>query len=180
MAIRPVQRPRPNPSPSGAGEEAGPSGPRRRIRPVAHPARSLAEPGPAAETEGEDYKVGKGKPPLHTRFRKGQSGNPRGRPPGAKGLKKLVRENLLTKVSARTADGIKRISRVEAVVHKQLELAMKGNQRAVSQLLALYAAAVPDEPEQEVSKAPGAFDATDEAILAFFREELLREAGGKQ
>ena len=26
-----------------------------------------------------DYKVGPGKPPLHTRFRKGQSGNPGGR-----------------------------------------------------------------------------------------------------
>jgi hypothetical protein len=26
-----------------------------------------------------DYKVGPGRPPLHTRFRKGQSGNPGGR-----------------------------------------------------------------------------------------------------
>jgi hypothetical protein len=30
-------------------------------------------------SDGErDYQVGPGKPPLHTRFRKGQSGNPRG------------------------------------------------------------------------------------------------------
>jgi hypothetical protein len=27
----------------------------------------------------DDYKVGPGRPPLHTRFRKGQSGNPGGR-----------------------------------------------------------------------------------------------------
>jgi hypothetical protein len=27
----------------------------------------------------QDYKVGPGRPPLHTRFRKGQSGNPGGR-----------------------------------------------------------------------------------------------------
>ena len=26
-----------------------------------------------------DYKVGPGRPPLHTRFKKGQSGNPGGR-----------------------------------------------------------------------------------------------------
>ena len=25
-----------------------------------------------------DYEVGRGKPPVHTRFKKGQSGNPRG------------------------------------------------------------------------------------------------------
>jgi hypothetical protein len=31
-----------------------------------------------SDTES-DYKVGPGKPPLHTRFKKGQSGNPRGR-----------------------------------------------------------------------------------------------------
>jgi hypothetical protein len=28
-----------------------------------------------------DYPVGRGKPPVHTRFKKGQSGNPRGRRP---------------------------------------------------------------------------------------------------
>jgi Family of unknown function (DUF5681) len=31
---------------------------------------------------GGGYQVGYGKPPVHSRFRKGQSGNPRGRPRG--------------------------------------------------------------------------------------------------
>jgi hypothetical protein len=34
----------------------------------------------------DDYDVGYGKPPQNTRFKKGQSGNPRGRAPGAKDL----------------------------------------------------------------------------------------------
>ena len=34
-----------------------------------------------------DYKVGYGKPPKEHRFKKGQSGNPRGRPKGAKSRK---------------------------------------------------------------------------------------------
>ena len=29
---------------------------------------------------GGDYEIGRGKPPKHTRWKKGQSGNPRGRP----------------------------------------------------------------------------------------------------
>src|SRR6266446_3499787 len=37
-----------------------------------------------------DYEVGYGKPPLHTRFKKGQSGNPRRRPRGAKNLTTLL------------------------------------------------------------------------------------------
>jgi len=41
-----------------------------------------------------NYEVGYGKPPCHTRFVKGQSGNPRGRPPGTKNLKTLLSEAL--------------------------------------------------------------------------------------
>ena len=41
-----------------------------------------------------DYEVGYGKPPRHTRFTKGRSGNPRGRSPGAKNLKTLLSEAL--------------------------------------------------------------------------------------
>ena len=34
-----------------------------------------------------DYEVGRGKPPLHTRFKPGQSGNPKGRPKGVRNFK---------------------------------------------------------------------------------------------
>ena len=39
-----------------------------------------------------DYEVGRGKPPIHTRFNKGQSGNPRG--PRPKNLPALLAEAL--------------------------------------------------------------------------------------
>jgi hypothetical protein len=44
--------------------------------------------------ERHDYEVGYGKPPCQTRFRKGQSGNPKGRTAGDKNLSTLLREAL--------------------------------------------------------------------------------------
>ncbi|MGJ3627161.1 DUF5681 domain-containing protein [Sphingomonas sp. MMS24-JH45] len=35
---------------------------------------------------GPTYEVGYGKPPIHARFQKGQSGNPKGRKKGSKNL----------------------------------------------------------------------------------------------
>jgi hypothetical protein len=48
-----------------------------------------------------DYDVGYGKPPPHTQFQKGVSGNPRGRPKGSKNLKTLARKVMNTKVTLR-------------------------------------------------------------------------------
>jgi len=44
--------------------------------------------------ESGDYEIGYGKPPLHTRFRKGHSGNPNGRPRGSKSFATLVNKAL--------------------------------------------------------------------------------------
>jgi hypothetical protein len=40
--------------------------------------------------ESKAYTVGYGKPPIHTRFRKGESGNPNGKKKGQKSLKAVV------------------------------------------------------------------------------------------
>ena len=50
--------------------------------------------------DGErDYKVGPGKPPLHTRFQKGRSGNPRGR--SAKNLPVLLNDKAFMVLQSR-------------------------------------------------------------------------------
>jgi len=64
----------------------------------------------------EDYEVGYGKPPRHTRFAKGQSGNPRGRPCGAKNFTTLLEEALDEPVTVTENGGRRKVSKRQAIV----------------------------------------------------------------
>lgn len=136
-------------------------------------APELTEP---EKPEGGDYTVGYRKPPVATQFKPGKSGNPKGRPKSAKGLSTIVRDTLTQKVSVRTANGEKRISRIEAALHKTIELAMKGNPRALAQLIKLYADAVPDPKANADQQSPDQdLTATDIAMLEELQRMLLAE-----
>lgn len=69
--------------------------------------------------------------------------------------------------------------RIEAVLHKTIELAMKGNPRALAEILKLYASAVPETAIAESSaKVPvEELTAGDLAILEELKASLLQEAG---
>ncbi len=69
--------------------------------------------------EGQDYRVGYRKPPLNTRFQKGCSGNPAGRPRKARSFAKLILQILGEEVSV-TENGSKRTVSKLAVVFKQM------------------------------------------------------------
>lgn len=47
------------------------------------------------EDQKEEYEVGYGRPPTHTRFQPGKSGNPNGRPKGSKNTKTILMEELI-------------------------------------------------------------------------------------
>ena len=49
----------------------------------------------------DDYEVGYGNPPKHTRFPKGQSGNPKGRPKGRRNFKTDVKATLEARTKAK-------------------------------------------------------------------------------
>jgi len=62
------------------------------------------------------YEVGYGKPPRHTRFKKGQSGNPRGRPCGSKNLSSLLSEALNEPVIVAENGRRRKISKRQAII----------------------------------------------------------------
>lgn len=145
--------------------------PARRRQRVASP------PADSAKAGRPDYDVGYKKPPRHSQFKPGQSGNPKGRSKGAKGMKTLVRENLTARVKVRTAKGTRSVPHAEALLLKLMEMAQRGNLRAALTLLGWYSDAVPDAADTDAALSDTPITKTDEAILDELREFLLTDLG---
>jgi Family of unknown function (DUF5681) len=83
--------------------------------------------------------VGYKKPPLHTRFRPGRSGNPNGRPKHSRNLKTVIQQTLTERIVVREGEKTRGISKIEGVVLRQIESALKGNDRAALATLKIAA-----------------------------------------
>jgi len=101
------------------------------------------------KTDGEhpdgEYRVGRGKPPLHTRFKKGQSGNPRG--PRPKNLPALLVAALDEPVVVTTEGESRRITKREAVVAQLVDKSAGADWRATKMMLDIL---------QDIEKRAGA------------------------
>jgi uncharacterized protein DUF5681 len=79
-------------------------------------------------------KVGYKRPPVHSRFKKGQSGNPSGRAKGTQNLKTIFKQILSEEVSLREGSEVRKVSKAEAVVRSMVVGALKGDQRHLAML----------------------------------------------
>lgn len=81
------------------------------------------------------YAVGFGRPPKHTQFKPGQSGNPKGRSPQSPNMATIVRQVLGEQTPIRTGGRVRRMSKIEALFRSLLARAFKGDPKAVNALL---------------------------------------------
>ena len=81
------------------------------------------------EPPADECKVGYAKPPVHTRFRKGKSGNPGGRPRGmtAGRATALALKEAYRPVNVREGDNVIRLPAIQVILRSQIALAAKGN-----------------------------------------------------
>jgi hypothetical protein len=100
----------------------------------------LLAPGAGDENHAPDnYKVGYGRPPRHTQFQKGQSGNPRGRPQGRANAKTIVARAINEKVTIREGDKARDMTKLEGMLQAHLIKAIKGDARSANLVIALVA-----------------------------------------
>jgi hypothetical protein len=102
--------------------------------------------------------VGYKNPPVHTRFQKGKSGNPKGRPKGALNfgttLLKMLREKVIINEKGRRRE----ITKLEAAVMQLVNKSASGDLRALRQLIGITlsieerAAAAQIEPTEALSE----------------------------
>ncbi|MEQ1803729.1 MAG: DUF5681 domain-containing protein [Gammaproteobacteria bacterium] len=88
----------------------------------------------------ETYEVGFCKPPQETQFKKGQSGNPRGRAKGSKSLFTVFEKMLQQRVTVRRDSKVVRLSQLEVMMATLLREAMQGNLRAAELVIKLATA----------------------------------------
>jgi hypothetical protein len=86
------------------------------------------------DDDDRDYEVGYGRPPKHSRFKKGQSGNPMGRKKGGLNLLTILHRELQRTIEIREGDDRKRVTKLEAIVKGLVLRALKGDPRALSVL----------------------------------------------
>lgn len=89
-----------------------------------------------------DYEVGYKKPPKHTRWKKGQSGNKRGRPKkklGSSDIERAFDEALADSLAVNDNGTVRKIKKLKALAIQTVNKAVKGHHQSTNLLMAHYA-----------------------------------------
>jgi hypothetical protein len=114
-----------------------------------------------------DDAIGYGKPPRRTQFKKGQSGNPKGRPKHTNNLRTDLKEELQEIIVAREGDRTVKISKQRAVVKSLLAKSIKGDPRSANTFLNMFFRTI--DPAGEIVEPAAPMTAEEREVYEGFR-----------
>jgi hypothetical protein len=124
------------------------------------------------------YTVGFGKPPAKTRFKKGQSGNPKGRPKAAsrpRALNDLVSTCLLNEIDVTLGGKRQKKQALEAVILKLTLMALGGDVRAIRTIIDIAGKHIPNQVKlEDLMRGKKVIDWTAEDEESLSKENLLK------
>jgi len=119
----------------------------------------------------KNYEIGHGKPPKEAQWKKGQSGNPNGRPRKDVRMTALVSRLLGQRIVVRKGKTTKRMTRLEHLLHRLFEQALLGDARLMKMV---FDEAHRDEARDD--RNPSALDtAADGEVLQALYRRIARE-----
>jgi len=110
------------------------------------------------------YEIGYRKPPKDNQFKKGSSGNPKGRPKGSKNFVTLLDKELAQTIVVTENGKKKKLSRMQAMVKRIVAGALQGDQRSLLTLV-------------EIMRKTGSFERVEaaESLLPDDYQSILDE-----
>ncbi len=127
---------------------------------------------------GQSYAVGYGKPPVRSRFKPGTSGNAAGRRKGSKNLKTLIREEMTAPISIQEGTNTRRVSKIVGVVLRQMQSALKGNDRSAMAIIKMATLFGFLENSENNDAEPTPLSAADLQILETLAARSRKAKGG--
>jgi hypothetical protein len=109
-------------------------------------------------------------PPEHTRFKAGQSGNPKGRPKGTLNMATVLERALREKVVVNEHGKRKTVTKLEAAIKQLINKAASGDLKALQLLAGLVRSA--EERALQVPAAASDIDESDEKVVLGILQRL--------
>jgi hypothetical protein len=91
---------------------------------------------PSIKRRSDDYKVGKNRPPLRTRWKPGHSGNPRGRPKRVKDRVSVFNDALNQKLTIQHKGRNRKVTYRDGIVTNIIRQALNGDLKAIAFIIA--------------------------------------------
>lgn len=125
-------------------------------------------PGAAGtgRSDAGNYAVGYRRPPKESQFKPGQSGNPKGRPKGAKNEATILHTIFNRQIEMREGGRVRKVSVLEGMLLRFTDDALKGNPKSAAFLLNRYRLTEGPAP------ATGDLDEDDRAIFDALMQDL--------
>ena len=129
----------------------------------------------ARKPPGDDYEVGYGRPPQHSRFGPGRSGNLKGRPKGSKNLDTLLTAALEEKVVVKEDGRRRTITKREIIIKQLVNKSAGADLQAMRMLLGMLEALEGRVMATEAAR-PGEqpLPDADRQVMHELRKRLLR------
>lgn len=124
-----------------------------------------------------DKPVGYRNPPKHTQFKKGQSGNPKGRPKGSTNLHELTKKLLSRPVTVTRNGKATKMPMIEVILTKLISMAANGDHKATKTLFELLGTSSPETKAASIAEAMAgcpSFDLSPEDLAALSKAKLLK------